>query len=175
MADVLGLMQEGLSTLQSGRMPDASFLKALVSKVAGCSNELLVCLQLKMMRVCSIVQKSEKLKLAMLFAPVAGPGLCDHCRSVTAQGAPDPWRTELRQCGRFKHGLLRAREHWLQHSYCIWVCTGSTFQCIWGGCYHFATKHVFAGNHILLCKGPTLARVSDDSVDSLWRVVCLVR
>ncbi len=42
MADVLALMQEGLSTLQSGRMPDASFLKALVSKVAGCRNDLLV-------------------------------------------------------------------------------------------------------------------------------------
>ncbi|KAL0053032.1 hypothetical protein WJX82_011698 [Trebouxia sp. C0006] len=35
MADVLALMQEGLSTLQSGRMPDASFLKALVSKALG--------------------------------------------------------------------------------------------------------------------------------------------
>ncbi len=171
MADVLALMQEGLSTLQSGRMPDASFLKALVSKVAGCRNELLLCLQLEMMHACSIVQKS----LDMLLAPVAGPRLCDRCRSVTAQGAPDPWHTELRQCGRFKHGLLRAREHWLQHSYCIWVCTGSTFQCIWGGCNHFATKHVFAGDHILLCKGPTLARISDDSVDCLRRVVCLVR
>ena len=168
MADVLALMQEGLSTLQSGRMPDASFLKALVSKVAGCRNDLLVCLQIKMMHVCSIVQKS-------CFAPVAGPGLCDRCRSVTAQGAPDPWHTKLGQCGRFKHGLLRAGEHWLQHSYCIWNCTGSTFQCIWGGCYHIATKHVFAGNHILLCKGPTLARISDDSADCLWRVVCLVR
>lgn len=171
MADVLALVQEGLYTLQSGRMPDASFLKALVSKVAGCRNGLLVCLQLKMMHVCITVRKS----VDMLSAPGAGPGLCDRCRSVTAQGATDPWHTELRQCGRFKYGLLRAREHWLQHSYCIWVCAGSTFQCIWGGGYHFATEHVFAGNHILLCKGPTLARISDDSVDCLWRMVCLVR
>jgi len=89
MADVLALMQEGLSTLQSGRMPDASFLKALVSKVAGCRNKLLVCLQLEMMHVYSIDQK----RLDMLIAPVAGPGLCDRCRSIPAQGGPDPWHT----------------------------------------------------------------------------------
>ena len=76
MADVLALMQEGLSTLQSGRMPDASFLKALVSKVAGCRNDLLVCLQIKMMHVCSIVQKScLHRSQALGYAIVAGASL----------------------------------------------------------------------------------------------------
>ena len=78
MADVLALMQEGLSTLQSGRMPDASFLKALVSKVAGCRDELLLCLQLEMMHVCSIAQKkSDTLfaRQALGYAIVAGASL----------------------------------------------------------------------------------------------------
>jgi uncharacterized protein with PQ loop repeat len=76
MADVLALMQEGLSTLQSGRMPDASFLKALVSKVAGCRNKLLVCLQLEMMHVYSIDQKRLDMLIAALgYAIVAGASL----------------------------------------------------------------------------------------------------
>lgn len=33
MADVLALLQEGLSSVKSGNIPDASFLKALISKV----------------------------------------------------------------------------------------------------------------------------------------------
>ena len=36
MADVLELLQAGLSTLKSGQLPDGNLLKALVSKVCRC-------------------------------------------------------------------------------------------------------------------------------------------
>ena len=34
MADVLALLQEGLTTLKSGQVPDVNFLKVLVSRVS---------------------------------------------------------------------------------------------------------------------------------------------
>lgn len=36
MADVVPLLKQGLSTLQSGQLPEVSLLRALVSKVTKC-------------------------------------------------------------------------------------------------------------------------------------------
>ena len=91
MADVLALLQEGLSSVKSGNIPDASFLKALMSKVK---------LSVVDLTAISAIQLD-----AQQAAWLAGPGLCDRSRSVTAESAADTWHTELRQCGRPQYGF----------------------------------------------------------------------